>query len=171
MCGIYASLFYDKELEKECWKKSKHRGPDNSVFFLKKEHFFGFHRLSLQDISEKGNQPFFINNIILLCNGEIYNHNELKQEYNIETESKSDCEIILHLYEKIGMERTIKKLSGYFSFFLYDTIKNIYFIGRDPFGVRSLYFGRKKTNREYIFSSEIKSLYPSCIPETIQVFP
>ena len=171
MCGIYTSFFYDSRIEQDFWKKSNHRGPDNSSFLIYDEIFFGFHRLSLQDISEKGNQPFFINQIILLCNGEIYNYKELKEEYNIETESNSDCEIILHLYKKIGIEETIQKLSGYFAFLLYDCSKKIYFIGRDPFGVRSLYYGKKKSNKEYIFSSEIKSLYPSCLSDTIQVFP
>ena len=171
MCGIYFSLYYDSELEEDNLKLIKHRGPDNSNSFFHKKHFFGFHRLALQDISEKGNQPFILKNIILVCNGEIYNFKELKNEYKIETNSDSDCEIILHLYKKIGIEETIKRLSGYFAFILYDIDKDLYYSGRDPFGVRSLYYGKKKTNNEYIFSSEIKALYKSCIPETIKIFP
>ena len=104
MCGIYFSLYYDSELEEDNWKLIKHRGPDNSNSFFYKKHFFGFHRLALQDISDKGNQPFLLKNIILVCNGEIYNFKELKSEYKIETNSESDCEIILHLYKKIGMK-------------------------------------------------------------------
>lgn len=171
MCGIYISIVYDSVLEKNIWKNIEHRGPDNSTSLQEKGHFFGFHRLSLQDISSKGNQPFFKNNILLLCNGEVYNFQELKKEFHILTDSQSDCEVILYLYQKIGLEETLKKLSGYFSFFLYDFSKNIYFVARDPFGVRSLFFGKKKSNREFIFTSELKSLYPSCLPETIQVFP
>ena len=171
MCGIYFSLFYDSELEKENWKCIQHRGPDNSNSILYQKHFFGFHRLALQDISEKGNQPFFFSTIILICNGEIYNYKELKIKYQIETKSNSDCEIILHLYKKIGIEETIKQLSGYFAFILYDIEKDLYYCGRDPFGVRSLYYGKKKINQEYIFCSEIKGLYHSCLPESIKIFP
>ena len=171
MCGIYGSFFCDLEFDQKYWKTIQHRGPDHSSFLLYDKHFFGFHRLSLQDISEKGNQPFFIDDIILLCNGEIYNFKDLKEEYNIETRGNSDCEIILHLYKKIGIEETIKKLSGYFAFILYDISKKVYFTGRDPFGVRSFYYGKKKSNKEYIFSSEIKSIYPICLKDTINVFP
>lgn len=171
MCGIYFSLNYDSELEKENWKEIRHRGPDNSYSYIFKKHFFGFHRLALQDISDRGNQPFIIDNVILICNGEIYNNKELKKEFQIETLSNSDCEVILHLYKKIGIKETIKRLSGYFAFILYDIEKDFYYCGRDPFGVRSLYYGKKKTNKEYIFCSEIKGLYNSCIPETIKIFP
>ena len=171
MCGIYLSLYYDSQLEGSDWELIKHRGPDNSNSFFYKDHFFGFHRLALQDTSDKGNQPFISTNTILLCNGEIYNFRELKNKYKLETKSNSDCEIILHLYNKIGIEETLKCLSGYFSFILYDMDKDLYYCARDPFGVRSFYFGKKKTNNEYIFSSEIKALYKSCIPETIEIFP
>ena len=64
-----------------------------------------------------------------------------------------------------------KEISGYYRFILFDTIKKTYFIARDPNGLRPLYFGKKKTNHQYIFCSEIKGLYSSCFPESIQIFP
>lgn len=73
----------------------------------------------------------------------IYNDKELKKEFKIET---------------------IKRLSEYFVFILY-------YCGRYLFGVRYLYYGKKKINQEYIFCSEIKGLYHSCILETIKIFP
>ena len=171
MCGIYFSFDYDSSLEKNNWKNIQHRGPDNSISLLYDSHFFGFHRLALQDTSNRGDQPFFIQDIILLCNGEIYNHKQLKKKYQIETIGNSDCEIILHLYKKIGIELLLKEISGYYAFILFDTIKKTYFIARDPNGLRPLYFGKKKTNHQYIFCSEIKGLYSSCFPESIQIFP
>ena len=59
----------------------------------------GFHRLSIMDKSILGNQPFQYHNITLICNGEIFNYNEIIEEYDFKCFSKSDCEVILHLYE------------------------------------------------------------------------
>jgi asparagine synthase (glutamine-hydrolysing) len=95
---------------------------DKSTKMLKNQLnvFMGFHRLSINDISEKGNQPFYLNDITMICNGEIYNYKELRDEYDIELNSNSDCEIIIQLYKKIGFEATIKKLDGVFACVLYD---------------------------------------------------
>ena len=75
----------------------------------------------------------------MMCNGEIYNHLELEKEYELKCNSKSDCEVILRLYEKIGFEETIKKLYGVFAIVLVDGDK--VYMARDRIGVRPLYFG------------------------------
>ena len=74
---------------------------------------WGF-RLSINDLTEQGHQPFIHNDIYLICNGEIYNHRILKEKYNIQTKSNSDCEVIIHMYEKFGFEETCKQLDGVF---------------------------------------------------------
>ena len=86
-----------------------------------------FHRLSINDLSELGNQP--INhpqdfNLTLICNGEIYNFKHLKEKFKLNTHSNSDCEVILHLYKLLGIEKTLLELDGIFAFVLLDKSKN-----------------------------------------------
>ena len=118
---------------------------------------FGFHRLAINGLNTKSNQPFEINNCVLICNGEIYNFLQLAIDNNIILETDSDCEIILHLYKLYGIEYAIQLLDGVFAFILYDIEKNLLFIGRDPYGVRPLYYFME--NNRIGFASEIKSLY------------
>ena len=106
MCGI---TFYkiendiiDNSEMYNKFMKTSHRGPDNSCIYQDDEIFMGFHRLSINDVSNNGNQPFSSDNIYMICNGEIYNSEYLKKKYNIQTDSESDCEIVLQLYKKIG---------------------------------------------------------------------
>lgn len=109
-------------------------------------------------MDEISNQPFNINNKILICNGEIFNFNDLKKKYSFEEkyQSNSDCEVIIHLYEKFGIEETCQLLDGEFAFILYDININKVFIGRDQLGIRSLFMGIDQN--EYIFSSEMKGI-------------
>ena len=171
MCGIFALENYHHSVNVlDLWNKTQHRGPDNSTSLVWNNNFFGFHRLAINGLNESGNQPFDRNDVILCCNGEIYNSEQLKKKYNIETFGNSDCEVILHLYKKFGIFETITLLSGYFAFVLYDKKEEKYFVGRDPFGVRSLFYG-KTVEGNYAWSSEIKSLVGLVLPQTIQPFP
>jgi asparagine synthase (glutamine-hydrolysing) len=125
----------------------------------------GFHRLAINGLNQLSNQPFYINNIFLVCNGEIYNYKEL---YALLDEgianTDSDCEIIIHLYLKYGMDQTIRMLDGEFAFILIDTRMDTpykkLFIGRDPYGVRPLYILSSDANGpiNYGFASEMKQL-------------
>lgn len=164
MCGIF--FYYGKDfdinyLEKQ-FKKIQHRGPDNSqikvVDFNDKKLFFGFHRLSINGLNELSNQPLFNDGIYLICNGEIFNYNELKTIYgfNEEYKTNSDCEIIIHLYNKLGIEKTLDLLDGEFAFVLYDSKIKKVFISRDQLGIRSLFIGKK--NQNIIISSEAKGI-------------
>ena len=159
MCGIFAYLGSTYKLSdlQQFFNIIKPRGPDNSVIeFINSEVCFGFHRLCINDISSNGNQPISKDQITLICNGEIYNHLQLIKEHQFKTSSTSDCEVILHLYQKFGIEKTIKLIDGVFSFVLYDRDKDIIYSGRDPFGVRPMFYGKK--NNETFFSSEIKGI-------------
>jgi asparagine synthase (glutamine-hydrolysing) len=169
MCGIFSLLnnnIIDNNTIQKSFEKGKKRGPEfsklSTVDILCD---FGFHRLAINGLNEISNQPIIINDIKLICNGEIYNYKELYNLLNITPTTDSDCEVIIHLYKKYGIEYTLQILDGVFSFILCDSRLNnddskIY-IARDPYGVRPLYQLRPihNTSKIYGFSSEIKMLY------------
>jgi len=151
MCGIYSVLNCNFDpnkisLYKAAFDKASSRGPDHSYFNNIKymNLLIGFHRLAINGIDNKSNQPIIINNKLLICNGEIYNHKELEKMFNITTKTNSDCEIIIHLYEKFGFDKMIHFLDGVFAMILVDFTPNkqpVLFVARDSFGVRPLYIG------------------------------
>ena len=182
MCGIFSYITNNNEnilLENDKniynnFMKIKNRGPDNSQYLcIKNNIILGFHRLSINDISDLGNQPMKLKDYYLICNGEIFNHKNIINKYNFNTKSDSDCEVILHLYdyylntEKISKKSQIIKsicneLDGEFAFVLYDSNIETSFIARDPFGVRPLFYGTLNNiyndNEIFVFSSELKGL-------------
>lgn len=167
MCGIFACLNASPKHTLESltsgFNKIRHRGPDHSYLRVvpNTNHIAGFHRLAINDLTETANQPLHHPqhpHIQLICNGEIYNHEELAKIYNFQPYSKSDCEIILHMYQRFGMERTVKELDGYFAFVLFDGDK--VFVVRDPIGIRSLYMGF--SDNVTFFSSELKAIHEYC---------
>ena len=149
MCGIFALLnnnkTYSDEIIENSFMKGQNRGPEYTKYLYKDniDLNLGFHRLSINGLDENSNQPFKMDNITLICNGEIYNHNELFKELDIERKTNSDCEIILHLYKLYGINQTLHLLDGVFSFVLLDESDyiegNKLYVARDPFGVRPLY--------------------------------
>lgn len=166
MCGIlYYQGRYDLSLNdiNNAIKTLDLRGPDNNNYRkIDDNKHMGFTRLSINDISSNGNQPLIKNdNYFLICNGEIYNHKILKDNNNFTTQSKSDCEIIIHMYEKYGIEHTLKNLDGVFAFVLYDRNLDKLFIARDPYGVRPLFIGFTE-NDELCVCSEIKPITKYC---------
>ena len=168
MCGIFAVLnnmtqYIAKDFIIEQFNKGKSRGPDDSnildLYIM--NCMLGFHRLSINGLTKSSSQPFYIHNVFLVCNGEIYNYKKLYQLLDIEPTTDSDCEVIIHLYLQYGIEQTIRMLDGEFSFILIDARDNLkkMYVGRDPYGVRPLYmFQPKKHNIIYGFSSEVKQL-------------
>lgn len=162
MCGI--TVYISKiEYENEKLQNVSHRGPDNTNIFKFKFYDYNvscvFHRLAIIDISH-GNQPFHYENsgrnVILLCNGEIYNYLDIINRYNLDT--MSDCHVILDLYLKIGIEKTVKELDGEFAFILIDyndSNMKVYY-ARDRFGIRPLFYVFNKNG--FYLSSELKGL-------------
>jgi len=156
MCGIYSRFTAaegetENPFEEPDISAIKDRGPDatNTLsFFIPEKYavFFGFHRLSI--IGEHdGAQPFVSNErYYLMCNGEIYNYKELIDEYKLKLRSRSDCEVILCLFQELrcDIDATVKKLKGEFAFVLYDRQKHTVYFGRDPFGVRPLFMHQTK---------------------------
>ncbi len=178
MCGIFAllnnnELFVPKEIIKECFEKGVSRGPEYSILrSVMVKTLFGFHRLAINGLDELSHQPIIYNDIALICNGEIYNYKKLlelsNEDNDIVLSTNSDCEIIIHLYLKYGIEHTVRLLDGVFSFVLIDyrlsNQKSKLYVVRDPYGVRPLYYLKpeNKSNSEgniYAFGSELKTLY------------
>jgi asparagine synthase (glutamine-hydrolysing) len=162
MCGIFSLLNYtDKQtkinnqiIETE-FEKGKNRGPENSALFINYPLNIvkGFHRLAINGLNVGSNQPINIENCSLICNGEIYNYKNLYEFINVTPKTRSDCEIIIHLYVKYGIHQTLRMLDGVFAFVLF-TQDNI-FVARDPYGVRPLYY----TDGDIIgFTSELKTI-------------
>lgn len=154
MCGIWGYLRKtDKQTIDKLFKSFmnvKNRGPDRSDFKVISEFieiFLGFHRLAIMDRSTYGDQPFTLenhhNSIYVMCNGEIYNHLELTNKYNIKVKSKSDCEMLPELYNILGFDDMIRSLRGEFAICVIDidhehNIITMY-LGRDPLGVRPIF--------------------------------
>ena len=174
MCGIVCAFntSNDKLLRSrvlEMAKTIRHRGPDWSGIYSNKNAIIAHERLAIVDPSS-GQQPLFSQDdrYILAANGEIYNHKELRDQfpdYNFST--KSDCEVILPLYEKYGPD-FLDKLNGIFAFTIYDSNKDEYFIARDHMGIIPLYIGWDEKDVFYV-SSELKALEGQC--EKIELFP
>jgi asparagine synthase (glutamine-hydrolysing) len=165
MCGIFAYLIKNKKIFNynliyTNFMNLNNRGPDMFSFTYNKKYFLGFHRLSIMDLSNSGNQPFEHYKdgykYTCICNGEIYNYIHLKNSLNFNFNSNSDCEILIPLYLLYG-ENMVNYLDGVFSFIIIkekdDDIE--YFIVRDRIGVRPLYMGYDYKNN-LILSSEIK---------------
>lgn len=148
MCGIFVLLNYEQQystdLVKRQFEKGRQRGPDNSVFQkVDRKISFGFHRLSINGLNSGSNQPLVKGELKLICNGEIYNYKELYALMDVQPNTQSDCEVILWLYERYGIEHTLQMLDGVFAFALLDrrcqTGESVLYVARDPFGVRPLY--------------------------------
>ena len=148
MCGIFALLnnghtFTNEEIN-EAFVKGVRRGPENSIIErCDNKLLFGFHRLAINGLNSKSNQPITIGSYKLICNGEIYNYKELFAHINVTPSTNSDCEIIIHLYRIYGIEHTLRLLDGVYSFILYDynesQLEPVIYVARDPYGVRPLY--------------------------------
>ena len=151
-------------------KKVRHRGPDWSGVYSNQNAVLAHERLAIVDPTS-GKQPIISEDgcKVIAVNGEIYNHIQLKEkyttDYNFKTES--DCEVILALYEKKGIN-FLNDLNGIFAFALYDSSDDKYIIARDHIGIIPLYMGWDKENIFYV-SSELKSLEGVC--NRIELFP
>jgi len=173
MCGILA--YAGSEILEDDLRQSfalvQPRGPDYSAIAqVGANAWLGFHRLAIMDPTPAGNQPFYNQGASLVCNGEIYNYRELAETYGFELKTGSDCEVILHMYHRFGMERTCQELDGVFSFAICDG-DNI-FVGRDPIGIRPLFIGHRKTmdgRTERLVCSEFRGIHPHC--DQLMPFP
>lgn len=153
--------FYEK-LQK-LFMNGKGRGPEFNTlnFYEDIASFLGFHRLAINGLDENSHQPLYIHNNLLICNGEIYNYKHIYETLDIKPQTNSDCEVIIYLYEKYGIERCLQLLDGVFAFVLIDmnNIDNIKIhVARDPQGIRPLYeFSESKTSNEVYGDENVSS--------------
>ncbi|MBT5094902.1 MAG: asparagine synthase B, partial [Halobacteriovoraceae bacterium] len=169
MCGILAVIGNaDLQEATELSKQLSHRGPDERDSVVTKHgHILCHERLAIVDLNT-GKQPLVgREDNYLIHNGEIYNHKELARQYchDHKFKTNSDSEIILHLYQEKG-ERFLDLLDGVFAFVLVDGDK--VFAGRDPIGVKPLFYGHDELGNLW-FASETKALITKCIE--INEFP
>ena len=176
MCGIVCAFNIkgNKDLIRgnvlQMAQKVRHRGPDWSGIYSSENAILAHERLAIVDPTS-GKQPILSEDglKVIAVNGEIYNHQNLKDsfatDYNFRTES--DCEVILALYEKKGIS-FLNDLNGIFAFALYDSSNDKYIIARDHMGIIPLYMGWDKDDIFYV-SSELKSLEGVC--DKIELFP
>lgn len=174
MCGIFALLngrVDEIALYLPYFYQTKHRGPDNTKVrsIDNGKLYYGFHRLCINGLDRKSDQPFEnIEGCTLVCNGEIYNYKQLVEKYDLPYETHSDCEVIIHLYRRFGIEKTCQLLDGVFAFSLYDHENDQMYVARDPIGIRSLFWSHDSRTNTYGFCSEMKGLLPAT---TVQQFP
>jgi asparagine synthase (glutamine-hydrolysing) len=118
------------------------RGPDHSESYNNENVFLFHNRLSIIDTSNNGNQPMTYENLTIVFNGEIYNANELRDEYLNYDEfiGHSDTEILLHLIYTYGIEFTLNNINGMFAFCLLDNITKDIYLARDRTGQKPLYY-------------------------------
>lgn len=158
MCGIIGSINY--HLDKKILSRIAHRGPDGSGWFEHKNVTLGHVRLSIQDVSEKANQPFLSKdgNTVLVFNGEIYNHWEIRKVLEgkgVIFKSTSDTETVLEGYLMFGTQ-VFEMLNGIFALCIYDLLTEKVVLIRDRFGVKPLYYSF--VDNIFQFSSELKAL-------------
>jgi len=158
MCGIVGFNWEDKKLIMKMASVLEHRGPDDCGFFEDKGISLGQRRLKIIDLSKKGNQPIFNeeNDKCVICNGEIYNYKELREELEKKGHkfySDSDSEVIIHAYEEYDVE-CFSKFNGMFGIAIWDSGKLI--LARDRIGIKPLFYYFK--DGKFIFGSEVKAI-------------
>jgi asparagine synthase (glutamine-hydrolysing) len=151
----------------ESTNKLKHRGPDNSRILTISNIYMSFNRLSICDLSDNGMQPFQENNKVVICNGEIYNHTFLKDNFG--QMSDSDCGVLLPLFNKLPFNIALRYLDAEFALVYYDG-KSVY-AARDRYGVRPLFIGCiTDSSNEICISSEMKAI-PNRFNNVFQLKP
>ena len=154
---------------KEGFERTISRGPDASKIIDTSQGYLGFHRLSIMGLNDAGMQPFQLDKNYVVCNGEIYGFEKIKEKLSgkYTFKSESDCEILLPMYKEYGCGM-FKMLDAEFACIIYDGDKGKYIAARDPIGIRPLYYGFDATGT-IIFASEAKNLVG--IAKEIMPFP
>ena len=137
------------------------RGPNGFNSRVYNNCILAHNRLKIIDLSDNGMQPMENDNLSLVFNGEIYNYNELKLNYlsDIKFNSSSDTEVLLNMFDKYGIEETLKKISGMYAIALYNKKTNKLYLIRDRMGEKPLYYYIE--NKKIYFASNLKSIFYS----------
>ena len=150
MCGFLAEYCFDNQTLSgtkdftQLLMQSKNRGPDSTAVTREEGFQLGFNRLSILDLSVNGNQPKKSPSARyhVVFNGEIYNYKDLAAKYQLKNlGSSSDTEVLVHLFDRLGIEQTIKNINGMFAIAVVDTKTNTFYITRDFAGIKPLFYG------------------------------
>lgn len=168
MCGIFFILsksgnFSQENIEliRSKFNLLSNRGPDNFSFLQVDNCLIGFHRLAINDTSEKGMQPFHIlnqsTNSYTMCNGEIYNYDNLVIEHpDFFPKSGSDCEILPHLFSRYSFDYALNKIDGVFAICHLDLFNKKLYLARDRLGVKPVFYS--ENDSFFAIASEAKAL-------------
>jgi asparagine synthase (glutamine-hydrolysing) len=171
MCGLTGFFLSNRKMDRNKLIKNLnemtsaliHRGPDAQNIWINNQNTLGLGhtRLSIRDLSSLGNQPMLSScgRYVIVYNGEIYSHSELKEELikeGVQFKSTTDTEIILESISKFGFKETLLKLNGMFAMAVYDKKEDKLFLTRDRIGIKPLYWGKIENN--IFFGSELKSI-------------
>jgi asparagine synthase (glutamine-hydrolysing) len=171
MCGI-AGVFHadperrvDPETLVAMAAIQYHRGPDGFGYKIQDDRGVGFShaRLSIIDLDQdRGRQPFLMSDgsIMTAVNGELYDYKRIRADLTlrgVKFRTKSDSEMVMHLYDRVGLEDAIPHFRGEFAISLYDREHDRLVLIRDRFGVKPLYF--TETDGALVFGSELKVLF------------
>ena len=171
MCSImgYCSRSAAIDVFMEGFNRTISRGPDDSRIVETGDGLLGFHRLSIMGPAPSGMQPFKLGGSYVVCNGEIYGFEKLKEELSEKYtfKSESDCEVLLPLYQEYGTAM-FAMLDAEFACIIYDKDAGEFIAARDPIGIRPLYYGYDKEGA-VIFASEAKNL--TGLTDKIMPFP
>lgn len=173
MCSIFgiSKTAMAAEQLKPFFDRTKSRGPDMSRFVpIGDDGFLGFHRLSIMGLDESGMQPFSLHGSFAVCNGELYGFRPMREDLKklgYAFQSDSDCELLLPLYERYGVQM-FEKLDAEFACIIYDAARGALIAARDPIGIRPLFYGRADDGA-MVFASEAKNLVGLC--QTVLPFP
>lgn len=187
MCGIWALIrdigatfaVPEEAAEQLIMRTLENRGPEGGrVITILDQIILGFTRLAINGLTTDGMQPFHHNGIWTVCNGEIYNYKAIAEKHGFSLKTGSDCEVLPQLYEKFAdsLAEFWNSLDGVFATIIVDTKRRRLIVGRDPYGVRPLFYGtfisnsRFKDYEQIVFGSEMKSIN-SLGPDKIQQFP
>ncbi len=171
MCGICGFYTPSKRADAGVLERMKgairHRGPDDDgteLVSLSGEHrnlAVGFVRLSIRDLSINGHQPMWndAHNIMVCLNGEIYNADELREEYfkDVSFHSTSDTEVLLRIYERLGLKEALRVIDGMYAMCIVDLRKGCMHLVRDRVGEKPLYYFTQ--GDDIIWASEYKAFY------------
>jgi len=172
MCGIFGLIqeknargdgkYYSNEEVNSAFMTAQFRGPEYSALksVTSKSMIIdlGFHRLAINGLDAISHQPIVNGGVSVLCNGEIYNYKSLYDKLDIEPQTNSDCEVIIHIYKKYGFETMLQLIDGVYAIILYDNNTQQLYVARDVYGVRPLFSIESKSDGIVGFASEMKQL-------------
>ncbi|MGN0761247.1 MAG: asparagine synthase B [Christensenellales bacterium] len=160
MCGImgYCGKSATMQAFEQGFQKTVSRGPDQTKIITLPSGIIGFHRLAIMGLTESGMQPFGLDSDYVVCNGEIYGFEKIKEklESKYTFVSQSDCEVLLPMYREYGVDM-FAMLDAEFACIIYDGRKDSFIAARDPIGIRPLYYGYDAEGT-IVFASEAKNL-------------